>query len=213
MIRWRCKGVGHIWGHHELYMEIRRSAKNTKIQNAKERQRTQIQNYKKRYQDVERGRSYEATMKYGPKKGCPRESKKLVVGVKHSLDASATSYIQVLSNSSSNFSSDTSRFCATSPAQQISPPPVYISSPNTIGNRSSSINFCHLGHYYSLRLIPISPKYPKEEKTDNKSAVCGLETVPACCGLVWIIIWARLQLLLPLEFGGSGPRQNLPSIL
>ena len=40
---------------------------------------------------MERGRSYEATMKYGYKKGWPREGKKLVVGVKHSLDASATS--------------------------------------------------------------------------------------------------------------------------
>ena len=61
--------------------------KNTKIQKCKE---LKYRNTKK-YQDVERGRSYEATMKYGNKKEWPREGKKLVVGVKHSLDASATS--------------------------------------------------------------------------------------------------------------------------
>ena len=134
--------------------------KNSKRKRTPKNSNTKLQN---RYQDVERGRSYEATMKYGPKKGCPRESKKLVVGVKHSLDASATSYIPVLSNSSSNFSSDTSLFCATSPAQQISPPPIYISSPN----RSTSINFCH------LRLIPISPMYLKKSTLQKCSVWLG----------------------------------------
>ena len=63
--------------------------------------------------------SYEATMKYGHKKKCPRVSKNLVVGVKQRADAGDTSPFSPMPLQISALSR-TTRFCATCYVQQIS---------------------------------------------------------------------------------------------
>ena len=63
--------------------------------------------------------SYEATMKYGHKKKCPRVSKNLVVGVKQRADAGDTSPFSPMPLQISALS-HTIRFCATYSVLQVS---------------------------------------------------------------------------------------------